>query len=143
MTARRAKSITVEISIDPVLKDAAEIAADEDRRSLDNPIEKVLADYLIKHGYLTSKRSQPAEVGLSGGADAHKGWGKLIKDARRSLRLSHGQLAKPVGVTKAAISQWETEQFKPKRKYVRKLASVLGIERRELEMLLTEVPEGK
>jgi hypothetical protein len=41
--------------IDPVLKDAAEIAAKDDRRSLTSLIEKVLADYLTERGYLPGK----------------------------------------------------------------------------------------
>jgi hypothetical protein len=41
--------------IDPVLKDAAEIAAKDDRRSLTWLIEKVLADYLTERGYLPGK----------------------------------------------------------------------------------------
>ena len=141
MTGRQAKPITVEISIDPELKDAAEIAAAEDRRSLENLIEKVLADHLMEHGYLTSKRSQPTNIeheNSADKADGYRGWGKLIKDARKSAGLSQEQVAAHVGVTKGTISQWETEQGKPKRKHVPKLASILAIDRGELERLLIE-----
>jgi hypothetical protein len=38
--------------IDPVLKEAAEEAAADDRRSLSSLIEKLLTDYCREHGYL-------------------------------------------------------------------------------------------
>jgi hypothetical protein len=38
--------------IDPVLKDAAEKAAADDRRSLSSLVEKLLTDYCREHGFL-------------------------------------------------------------------------------------------
>jgi hypothetical protein len=48
----RKKSATLNLRIDPKLKEAAERAASDDRRSLTTLIEKLLADYLRKKGYL-------------------------------------------------------------------------------------------
>jgi len=48
----RIKSATLNLRIDPKLKEAAERAAADDRRSLTTLVEKLLADYLRKNGYL-------------------------------------------------------------------------------------------
>jgi hypothetical protein len=48
----RLKSATLNLRIDPELKEAAEKAAADDRRSLTTLVEKLLADYLRKKGYL-------------------------------------------------------------------------------------------
>jgi hypothetical protein len=48
----RLKSATLNLRIDPKLKEAAEKAAADDRRSLTTLVEKLLADYLRKKGYL-------------------------------------------------------------------------------------------
>ena len=46
------KSAQVNLRLQPSLKEAAEIAAVDDHRSLTSLIEKLLADYLRKRGYL-------------------------------------------------------------------------------------------
>ena len=48
----RLKSTTLNLRIEPELKHAAEKAAADDRRSLTSLIEKLLAEYLRKKGYL-------------------------------------------------------------------------------------------
>jgi hypothetical protein len=48
----RTKSATLNLRIDPDIKEAAEIAAADDRRSLTSLVEKLLIDYLRKRGYL-------------------------------------------------------------------------------------------
>ena len=48
----RQKSKTLNLRIDPELKDAAEKAAADDRRSLTSLIEILLSQYLHKKGYL-------------------------------------------------------------------------------------------
>ena len=136
--------VTVKISLDAVLKDGAENAANDDLRSLDNLIEKLLKDYLTERGYLTSKHpnapqaSQPLSVGkqiLSAG--------KLIRDARKRLGISQTELAKRCGVTKGGISQWENDIGAPKRPNARKLATVLGLDPLELEARLSGGARGK
>jgi hypothetical protein len=52
----RLKSATLNLRIDPELKAAAEKAAADDRRSLTTLVEKLLADYLRKRGYLQKER---------------------------------------------------------------------------------------
>jgi transcriptional regulator with XRE-family HTH domain len=76
--------------------------------------------------------------------------GKIIRDARLKLRLSQQQLAERVGVTKGAISQWETGIGFPSRTNARALAKELGIDQRELEArlssglnLLDALPSGR
>ena len=47
-----AKTASIGIRIEPELKEAAERAAADDRRTLASFIEKLLAAYLQKNGYL-------------------------------------------------------------------------------------------
>ena len=44
--------------MDPEVKEAAERAASDDRRSLASLIEKLLADYCLEHGYLKPERGK-------------------------------------------------------------------------------------
>jgi hypothetical protein len=46
------KSEQVNVRMTPTLKSAAEEAAEAEHRTLTNLIEKLLTDYLRKHGYL-------------------------------------------------------------------------------------------
>lgn len=48
----RTKSATLNLRIEPVIKEAAEKAAADDRRSLTSLVEKLLVDHLRKKGYL-------------------------------------------------------------------------------------------
>ena len=52
MPEKRIKTAQVNLRMEPSLKAAAEEAARADRRSLTSLIEKLLIDYLRKHGYL-------------------------------------------------------------------------------------------
>ena len=52
MTEKRIKTAQVNLRIEPALKAAAEKAAAADHRSLTSLVEKLLADYLKKKGYL-------------------------------------------------------------------------------------------
>jgi hypothetical protein len=49
---RETKDAQVNLRLQPSLKAAAEAAAADDHRSLTSLIEKLLSDYLKKHGYL-------------------------------------------------------------------------------------------
>ncbi|HEY5379908.1 MAG TPA: hypothetical protein VIJ78_10285 [Pseudolabrys sp.] len=49
---KRIKTAQVNLRIAPALKAAAEKAAADDQRSLTSLVEKLLTDYLRKHGYL-------------------------------------------------------------------------------------------
>jgi hypothetical protein len=49
---RETKSALVQLRIRPSMKAAAEKAASDDERSLTSLIEKLLAEYLRKKGYL-------------------------------------------------------------------------------------------
>jgi hypothetical protein len=44
--------------MDPEVKEAAERAASDDRRSLTSLIEKLLTDYCLEHGYLKRGKRQ-------------------------------------------------------------------------------------
>ena len=50
------RSAQFNMRMDPVLKDAAEQAAADDRRSLSSLIEKLLTDYCREHGFLEPKQ---------------------------------------------------------------------------------------
>jgi len=49
---KRIKTAQVNLRIAPALKAAAEKAASDDQRSLTSLVEKLLTDYLRKHGHL-------------------------------------------------------------------------------------------
>jgi hypothetical protein len=51
-TEKRLKTAQVNLRIDPALKAAAEKAAAADHRSLTGLVEKLLADYCRKRGFL-------------------------------------------------------------------------------------------
>ena len=55
-----------------------------------------------------------------------------IRIARILMGYSQGQLAKLVGVTQGAISQWEKGLTHPSYKAIPKLSEVLGISLEEL-----------
>ena len=71
-----------------------------------------------------TQAGQPHNVGV--------GYGKLIKAARLRSKVSQQKLADAIGVSKGAISQWETETGAPNRANARKVAEELGIDRQEL-----------
>ena len=50
--AREAKTAQVNLRLQPSLKEAAEKAAADDRRSLTSLVEKLLVDHLRERGYL-------------------------------------------------------------------------------------------
>ncbi len=52
MPEKRVKTAQVNLRMEPSLKAAAEEAARADHRSLTSLVEKLLVDYLRKHGYL-------------------------------------------------------------------------------------------
>lgn len=49
---KRIKTAQVNLRMKPALKDAAEKAASADNRTLTGLIEKLLIDYLRKHGFM-------------------------------------------------------------------------------------------
>jgi hypothetical protein len=49
---KRIKTKQVNMRLAPALKDAADKAAADDQRSLTSLVQKLLTDYLRKHGYL-------------------------------------------------------------------------------------------
>lgn len=76
--------------------------------------------------------------------------GKMIREARLRLGISQEALALRVGVTKGAVSQWETGTGFPSRANARALAKELGINVKELEArlssglnLLDALPAGR
>ena len=58
MAEKRQKTATLNLRIDPALKQAADKAAADDRRSLTNLIENLLADHLQERGYLPKVKSR-------------------------------------------------------------------------------------
>jgi hypothetical protein len=53
------RSTQFNMRMDPVLKDAAEKAAADDRRSLSSLVEKLLTDYCRERGFLDAEGRQP------------------------------------------------------------------------------------
>lgn len=53
--------------------------------------------------------------------------GNIIRDARERLRWSQTRLAKEVGVSRAAVGQWENNETAPTRKHAPAVAKALGI----------------
>jgi hypothetical protein len=60
MVEQRRKTATLNIRVEPSLKEAAEKAAADDHRSLTSLIEKLLTDHLRERGYLR----RPSEQGI-------------------------------------------------------------------------------
>lgn len=54
----RTKTQTLNLRMEPSLKEAAELAARDDQRSLTSLIEKLLVDHLRAQGYLPQKKPQ-------------------------------------------------------------------------------------
>jgi len=53
------RSAQFNMRIDPELKEAAENAAADDRRSLSSLVEKLLTDYCREHGYFKDAPKKP------------------------------------------------------------------------------------
>ena len=51
-----------------------------------------------------------------------------ITQARRARALSQANLAERLGVTRTAISHWETGRSNPSTKHLKSIAKVLGID---------------
>lgn len=62
--------------------------------------------------------------------------GQMIRDARIKKKISQQELANRIGVTKGAVSQWETGHGAPKRSNAAPLAKELGISKARLEAYL-------
>ena len=58
--------------------------------------------------------------------------GELIKQARVTMRITQAELAKRLGVTPQAISQYERGIKNPKPATLKKIAASLGVEWYEL-----------
>ncbi len=56
----------------------------------------------------------------------------VIRKAREDAGLSQKELAKLLGVTQAAVSNWETAESRPGVVRIRALAEALGIDDAEL-----------
>lgn len=54
--------------------------------------------------------------------------GELIKQARVTMRITQAELAKRLGVTPQAISQYERGIKNPKPATLKKIAAALGVE---------------
>jgi transcriptional regulator with XRE-family HTH domain len=64
--------------------------------------------------------------------------GLTIKAARESLNISQDELADKVGVTRSAVSAWESGKNGPGRKRIKLLADALGLT--QLELLSGKLP---
>ena len=59
--------------------------------------------------------------------------GENIRKRREELRLSQGYVAEQLGVSRQAVSKWETGQSEPTAGNLVQLAEVFGISLSELE----------
>lgn len=57
---------------------------------------------------------------------------KNIKIKRKELKLSQEYIAEQLGVSRQAVSKWETGQSEPTAKNLRELADLFGINLSEL-----------
>lgn len=62
--------------------------------------------------------------------------GRLIRDRRKAKRLSQARLADLVGVSRAAIGQWEADETAPSRRHAPDLARALELELGAISPLL-------
>lgn len=58
----RLKADTLNLRIDPMLKEAANQCAADDRRSLTSLVENLLADHLTQKGYLKDPKKKAKNV---------------------------------------------------------------------------------
>lgn len=65
--------------------------------------------------------------------------GKRIKELRLARGLSHEEVAKELGLSQGAISQWETGKSSPKGKNRKALANMLGVS--EASLFSESLPE--
>ena len=65
--------------------------------------------------------------------------GQKLKELREGAALSQAELAKQVGVTRNAVSQWEGDKFAPETKHLVKIASIFGVPVDRLTSPETEV----
>lgn len=68
--------------------------------------------------------------------------GELLKAARQRANLTQSELADAVGVTRAAIAQWEGNLTTPSRKHWAGISEALGIDMR-FEARTDELPPNK
>ena len=68
--------------------------------------------------------------------------GCAIRARRKELDMSQPDLARAVGVTRSAVSQWERGETSPTYKTLLKVAKVLGMSARDL-FYPPEEPEEK
>lgn len=64
-------------------------------------------------------------------------FGRMVRDRRMELGMTHADIAERVNVSPSAVSFWERGTTKPVRKYRKPLAKVLGLD----PMIL--FPDGK
>ena len=55
-----------------------------------------------------------------------------IREARKALGISQGQLALMLGVTPGAVGQWEHGQTRPRAEKLLLISSILGVPVEEL-----------
>ena len=55
-------------------------------------------------------------------------YGEKIKSKRKENKLSQEELANKLGITRQAISKWETEKSTPTMTNLRELSEVFGVE---------------
>lgn len=72
-----------------------------------------------------------------------------MKDTLESLRIQKGltqtELAKKLGTTTGSVGSWERGEFAPRPKRVPQLAEILGVEPKEIFLILktTELDKKK
>jgi hypothetical protein len=92
----RSKSATLNLRIDPSIKEAAEKAAADDRRSLTSLVELLLVQHLRERGFMATATAAPAKApppaGQPTGARRHRKQSeRQIDDARGLQRWDKGE----------------------------------------------------
>jgi HTH-type transcriptional regulator, cell division transcriptional repressor len=60
-------------------------------------------------------------------AETRKLLGERIAQAREAAGLNSSELSRELGVSRAAVAQWEIGKTEPKARNLRKIASVVGV----------------
>lgn len=65
-----------------------------------------------------------------------------LRELRERSGLTRAQVAKKLNVDLSCVTHWELGDWRPLRKYHKKLAKMYGVTESEIKMLADEIREG-
>ena len=68
--------------------------------------------------------------------------GRFIAGRRKYMRITQGELADRIGVSKSAVAKWETDGGLPDRDNLRRLSEVIGVSVDDLHKVIDRSGEN-